>query len=54
MQHFNPVLKQIVPGLGKRRDYDNTRIQSVLGWEPRSQKEMTISMAESMIEFGVV
>jgi len=54
MQHFNPVLKQIVPGLGKRRDYDNARIKSVLGWKPRSLTEMSISMAESMIEFGVV
>lgn len=54
MQHFNPVLKQIVPGLGKRRDYDNSQIKNLLGWKPRSLKEMSISMAESMIEFGVV
>ncbi len=54
MQHFNPVLKQIVPSLGKRRDYDNARIKSVLDWQPRSLEEMSVSMAESMIEFGVV
>jgi len=54
MQHFNPVLKQIVPNLGKRRDYDNARIKSVLDWQPRSLEEMSVSMAESMIEFGVI
>ena len=54
MQHFNPALKQIVPGLGRRRDYDNSRIKSVLGWQPRSLKEMSISMGESMIKYGVV
>ncbi len=54
MQHFNPALKQIVPGLGRRRDYDNARIKSVLGWQPRSLQEMSISMAESMIKYGVV
>ncbi|MBL4620134.1 MAG: aldehyde reductase [Marinicaulis sp.] len=54
MQHFNPVLKQIIPSLGKRRDYNNAQIKSVLNWKPRSLKEMSISMAESMIEFGVV
>jgi len=54
MQHFNPTLKQIVPNLGKRRDHDNSQIKSVLGWKPRSLKEMSVSMAESMIEFGVV
>lgn len=54
MQHFNPALKQIVPGLGQRRDYDNARIKSVLGWQPRSLEEMSISMAESMIKYGVV
>ncbi len=54
MQHFNPVLKQIIPNLGKRRDYDNAQIKSVLDWQPRSLEEMSVSMAESMIEFGVV
>ncbi len=54
MQHFNPALKQIVPGLGRRRDLDNARIKAVLGWEPRSLKEMSIAMADSMIKYGVV
>jgi nucleoside-diphosphate-sugar epimerase len=54
MQYFNPSLKTIIPSLGKRRDYNNAQIKSVLDWKPRSLKEMSVSMAESMIEFGVV
>jgi len=54
MQYFNPSLKTIIPSLGKRRDYDNARIKTTLDWKPRSLEEMSVSMAESMIEFGVV
>ena len=53
MQHFNPVLKSITPNLGRRRDFDNYRIKTVLGWKPRSLETMTIAMGESMIKYGV-
>jgi dihydroflavonol-4-reductase len=33
---------------------DNTKIRTVLAWQPRDLPEMTSSMADSMIEYGVV
>jgi dihydroflavonol-4-reductase len=40
--------------LGVRQDVDSTKIRSVLAWQPRNLTEMTVAMADSMIEYGVV
>jgi nucleoside-diphosphate-sugar epimerase len=40
--------------LGVRQDLDNSRIRTVLGWQPRGLEEMVVSMADSMIEHGIV
>jgi len=40
--------------LGVRQDVDSSRIRKVLSWEPRGLEEMTVSMADSMIKYGVV
>jgi nucleoside-diphosphate-sugar epimerase len=40
--------------LGVRQDVDSTRIRRVLGWQPRGFEEMVTSMADSMIEHGIV
>jgi dihydroflavonol-4-reductase len=40
--------------LGTVQDLDNTKIRRVLQWSPRGLSEMTIAMADSMIEYGVV
>jgi len=37
-----------------RQDLDTSRIREVLGWTSRGLEEMTIAMADSMIEHGVV
>ncbi|MGL5826221.1 MAG: SDR family oxidoreductase, partial [Nocardioides sp.] len=40
--------------LGVRQDLDSSKARSMLDWQPRDLKEMTIAMADSMIEYGVV
>ena len=40
--------------LGVEQNIDTTKIRSVLDWEPRDLQEMVTSMADSMIEHGVV
>jgi dihydroflavonol-4-reductase len=40
--------------LGRPNAISNERIRTVLGWKPRSAEEAIISMAESMIQFGMV
>jgi nucleoside-diphosphate-sugar epimerase len=50
---FDPALRLITGRLGQKADVSNKLITDVLGWKPHSIPEMTIAMAESMIEFGV-
>jgi hypothetical protein len=40
--------------LGTSQTVDNQRIRTVLRWSPRNLDEMTTSMADSMIRYGVV
>lgn len=40
--------------LGRPRVLSNARIRRVLGWEPRSLREMVVAMADSLIEYEVV
>jgi dihydroflavonol-4-reductase len=40
--------------LGVHQDVDSTQIRDVLGWQPHDLREMTVSMADSMVRYGVV
>jgi len=40
--------------LGVEQNVDTSRIRSALNWEPRDLREMVTSMADSMIEHGIV
>jgi nucleoside-diphosphate-sugar epimerase len=40
--------------LGVEQNVDTTRIRTVLNWQPRDLREMVTSMADSMIEQGIV
>jgi dihydroflavonol-4-reductase len=51
---FDKSARWIVKDLGRRVKISNEQIKEVLGWKPRSLEEMVVSMAESMIEYGVV
>ncbi len=54
MAMFDKTVRMIKRGLGKKENVSNERLRTELGIEPRSLEEMTLSMAESMVEFGVV
>ncbi len=51
---FDPTVKLILSRLGRRSEISNKRILEVLNWKPHSIEEMSIDMADSLIEFGIV
>jgi len=51
---FDPTVKSVVSDLGRVRRVSSEKIRSVLGWQPHSLEEMTVSMGETMIERGIV
>ena len=51
---FDKTIRMIKGVIGIKTLSNNERLRTELGIEPRSIKEMTISMVESMVEFGVV
>ena len=51
---FDKTIRLVVKDLGKRTEISNARIKEVLAWKPRGLEDMVVTMAESMIEHGVV
>jgi dihydroflavonol-4-reductase len=54
MALFDSTVRLAMNDLGTKQNVDNARIRSVLQWSPRNLDEMTTSMADSMIRYGVV
>lgn len=54
MALFDRTIKLALNDLGTSQKASNERIRRVLHWTPRDLREMTTSMADSMIEYGVV
>jgi nucleoside-diphosphate-sugar epimerase len=54
MAKFDKTVRLALNDLDTSQNVDNTRIRTVLHWQPRDLPEMTTSMADSMIEYGVV
>jgi dihydroflavonol-4-reductase len=54
MALFDRTVRLALNDLDTSQKVSNERIRSVLHWSPRSLEEMTNSMADSMIHFGVV
>ncbi|MEO9181462.1 MAG: aldehyde reductase, partial [Acidimicrobiales bacterium] len=54
MALFDRTIKLALNDLGTSQKTDNERIRRILHWTPRDLREMTTSMADSMIEYGVV
>ncbi len=54
MALFDKTVGLIKPNLGKHEKTSNRRLREELGIKPRTIKDMTLSMAETMVEFGVV
>ena len=51
---FKPELKQIVPNLGVVRNATNEKAKRVLGWKPRTNQEVIMATAKSLLEHGIV
>jgi len=51
---FDKTVRMIKPGLGKHENINNERLRTELGINPRSLKDMTLSMAETMVKYGIV
>jgi len=51
---FDPTVKTVVSDLGRVRRVSSDRIRRVLAWHPHSLEDMVVSMAETMIEQGIV
>jgi len=54
MALFDSTVRLAMNDLGTKQNVTNDRLRTVLHWSPRSLDEMTISMADSMIRYGVV
>jgi len=51
---WDKQVRLILSDVGQPLEVDNTKIKRVLDLAPRDLREMTVSMADSMIEYGVV
>jgi dihydroflavonol-4-reductase len=49
-----PLLRAVVPVLGKLRRSTSSKARSLLGWQARSNEEAILSTAESLIRLGLV
>lgn len=51
--YFDRPVRFLLPILGKRPKFDNTRMKEALKIEPRSVEKAFVEMAHSMLERGV-
>jgi nucleoside-diphosphate-sugar epimerase len=51
---WDKQVRMVLSEIGRPLEVDNTKIRTVLGLDPRDLHEMTVSMADSLIHFGVV
>lgn len=51
---FVPSMRAIVPQLGKMRSATNEKAKHLLGWAPRSNEEVIVATAESLLRFGLL
>lgn len=51
---FDKTARLAVGELGKRQNVSNQRARDLLGWQPRSLREMVVDMGESFVQHGVV
>jgi nucleoside-diphosphate-sugar epimerase len=51
---IDPELRQVIPELGKVREYSNDKAKKMLGWNPRTREEAVIATAESLLGLGLL
>jgi dihydroflavonol-4-reductase len=50
----DPVVKQILPELGKLKNGTGAKARRLLGWTPRSSEEAIIASAESLLDLDLL
>jgi len=50
----DPMVKQILPELGKQKNGRNEKARRMLGWTPRSSEEAIVATAESLLRLGLL
>lgn len=51
---LDPVVKQILPDLGKEKNATHEKATRVLGWTPRSTEDALVATAESLLDLGLL
>ena len=51
---FDPEMRAIAPGLGRKNRHTTAKAQELLGWRPRPATDTVVDCARSLIENGVV
>ena len=51
---FNPLARQAVPELGKRKNASSDKARRLLGWAPRSNEDAIVATAESLQRLGLL
>lgn len=51
---FNPLAREILPELGKRKNGSNAKAKQMLGWQPRSNEEAIVATGESLVKLGLL
>ena len=51
---MNAEMRQLVPSLGKRREFDSSRAKRLLDWQARPAREAVLDGAQSLIDLGLV
>jgi nucleoside-diphosphate-sugar epimerase len=49
-----PVVRQILPELGKLKNASHEKATRLLGWQPRSNEEAILATAESLVRLGLL
>lgn len=50
---FDKDLKEVTPGLGRKRNFSSVKAQSMLGWAPRPVADSIVDCAQSLIAHGL-
>jgi nucleoside-diphosphate-sugar epimerase len=50
----DPMVRQIVPELGKTKNATGEKARRVLGWAPRSREDAIVASAESLMRLGLL
>jgi nucleoside-diphosphate-sugar epimerase len=50
----NPLAREILPELGKKKSGSNAKARRLLGWQPRPNEEAIVATGESLVHLGLL